>query len=198
MDLKIILGIISGAAVLISACINVLVSYLNTKKTIAKTRETTLEVSKENIISLEKRRYLDSVSAERIKWVNNIRECFANFNKAVIFYAREIEHQQINLNKFEEISYYANLSELYLNPNEEISKEIVALQNNSIQIFTKVFDNGNTRDFFIMEVEENIERLREKQQLVLKAEWRRIKEEIITGEEMNKERIQEIYTELKV
>lgn len=161
-----------------------------------------LVINKKNNEVLEKRRFIDTISVQRIEWINSVRESFANFNKHVFLYSHVLNRKKFNPTLeftrddnfgFAEATYYLNLIELYLNPNEECNIKLIKLQKEAVQ---------NLKDGSISPAKFNIncfekftEEIHHQQQIILKAEWWRIKEETETGKQVDDVKMKEIFKE---
>ncbi|MCU5412901.1 hypothetical protein OCE50_18550, partial [Bacillus wiedmannii] len=63
----------------------------NLKKELAdQTNEITKDLGEKNLKALEQRRYIDAISVERIKWINNLRDSFSDFLKNVNLHMSDI------------------------------------------------------------------------------------------------------------
>ncbi|MGX5485234.1 hypothetical protein ACWKS0_19045 [Bacillus cereus] len=186
----------------------------NLKKELAnQTNEITKDLGEKNLKALEQRRYIDAISVERIKWINNLRDSFSDFLKNVNLHMSDIykldkekqevdvegtlekEKQEVDVEKMRErlgeIIYIGNHIYLLLNPTEPICKEIRILQN---QIF-KSLEKFNVPDFDYKKVNDLIDKLSFYYQVVLKAEWKRVKKENKRGKEIDKKAMDSIYKE---
>ena len=68
-------AIISGIVGLFVALINLLVTVIMAKRNEKVSRE----ISEKNIETLEKRRFIDAISMQRIEWINKLRDKFVEF-----------------------------------------------------------------------------------------------------------------------
>lgn len=152
----------------------------------------TLIVGIWNLVIGTKNRYINNINAERIKWVNSIREAFANFNKRIFVYANFLdrvndgEEEDENKSIFPEIMYYNNLIELYLNPIEILTKKLIVLQN-------ELIDDLSTGSIDMKKCKKDLSIIRYYQQVILKAEWKRMKKEASKGREINDYTLSEIF-----
>lgn len=217
-DVRVVVGIISFIGVILTAFI--------TARNVNKTNKIAKSLGEKNLNALEQRRYIDAISTERVKWINNLRDNFSNFLKNVNLQMGDIykienekqknnedskieskkqkdnedskiesEKQKDNEDKMRErlgeIMYIGNHIYLLLNPTEPICKKIRKLQ---IQIF-KSLESYNGSGFDGENVQEVVDELSFYYQVVLKAEWKRVKEENTNGKEINQERMDSIYKE---
>lgn len=158
----------------------------------------TKELGEKNLESLEQKRYIDAISVERIKWINTMRDNFSDFLKNVNLQMGDIvklanEEQNVDEDKMVErlrvMMYTGNHIFLLLNPTEPICKEIIKLQ---IQIVTAL-EGYSDIEFDYDKLSELTEDLVFLYQVVLKAEWKRVKEENKIGEEIDDNAMYDIY-----
>ncbi|EEL42579.1 Viral A-type inclusion protein [Bacillus cereus Rock3-42] len=170
------------------------------KKELAdQTNEITKELGEKNLKALEQRRYIDAISSERVKWINTMRDRFSEYLKLTYIQMHDmnmrkkgdndkVDEKQL-IERLSEITYISNHITLLLNPTEPISEQLIALQ-------SKVHSSlliGPPSDFDYNKVEELGLDLAYFHQVVLKAEWKRVKEENKEGEEIDQERMKLIY-----
>lgn len=164
-------------------------------------------IGKWNLSSLKQRRYIDTIGKERIEWLNNIRDSFVEFTMITSELAtfmsiynlddltvvdeegKEYFTKLINLNA---VKHKINL---LLNPTEIFSEKLTTsldqivddlLENNGI-----LKDEVKMKDF--RELRLNIEFI---QQVILKAEWRRIIKETESGKKLKKEDVEKVFIEV--
>ncbi|MCU5717557.1 hypothetical protein OCB69_20925 [Bacillus cereus] len=174
------------------------------KKELAdQTNKITKELGEKNIKALEQRRYIDAISAERIKWINTMRDRFSEYIKLVHLQMNDFLEWQsqgdagIDENelrkRFFDITYVNNQINLLVNQTEPIVREMLNIQ--SIQ----TEELGSPKDlskFNYQKHQEMTDDLSYLYQVVLKAEWKRVKEENKKGEEISDEEVNYIYTEV--
>jgi hypothetical protein len=182
-----IVAIVTAAIALIGIIVSSIISYKGVKNSAKVTRE----IGKGNISSLEKRRLIDTISAQRIEWINKLRDEFVQFNKKthtmsmLILSTKKGENTDYNFgNDYQEIIAFKNHIELLVNPTEFFSKKI-------IDYLERVLDSLISDDFNAYKI--NKDYLSFIQQVILKAEWKRIKIETEKGEQINKEQMNEIF-----
>lgn len=163
----------------------------------------TKELGEENLKSLKQKRYIDAISAERVKWINTMRDRFSEYNKIVYMQMTEFSRWKANgftasdeevrveiRDRLVEIRYNRDQIRLLLNLAEPISKEIIKLQRK----FSKVLgskDNVSEFNFkYYLDLMGDLDYLHH---VVLRAEWKRIKEENKTGEEIDDDAMNRIY-----
>jgi len=153
----------------------------------------TLAVALWNLKNSKGDRYIDSINAERVQWINKIRDLFSEFDKTAYIMGQNIVLAKPNENEplNQELIYLSNQIELFLNPTEVISKAVINKQNN---IMLTIVANNST--FNATEHGFNLFDLRYLQQVILKSEWKRIKEETKQGKEISKQEIKDIYIEI--
>ncbi|EJS54402.1 hypothetical protein IC9_01735 [Bacillus toyonensis] len=226
-DVRLVVGIISLGGVIFTA----FMTFWNVKKTnnlkekleaqtnnlkqklADQTNEITKELGEKNLKALEQRRYIDAISIERVKWINNLRDNFSDFLKNVNLQLGDIlklisekqknnedvklesDKQKVDKDKMRErlgeIMYVGNHNFLLLNPTEPICKKIRKLQ---LQIFESL-EKFNGSEFDNEKVRKLVDELSFCYQVVLKAEWKRVKEENKEGKEINQETLNGIYKE---
>jgi hypothetical protein len=126
----------------------------------------------------KKSTFINCVTAERVKWINRLRENIANFcglTHHFIFSELSEKDKREILN---EIDRLRMIIPLQLNPHEEITGEIVKL----IKKIPMQTDVQKVVDFDKkFPVEKSIDELISKTQLLLKREWNRVKKEAEKG-----------------
>ncbi|NGY82220.1 hypothetical protein F6Y03_10940 [Bacillus megaterium] len=144
-------------------------------------------------------RFTSSINVERLKWINNIREVFSQFNKNCHMYADAVLGMQYNNGAqvteedikraehiFYEILYYLDLIKLYTNPTELLSHKLyLAMKEMKSELSDESFNKDRFED-----IKDNIHYY---QQVILKAEWKRMKKEARLGRELGEEEMKEIF-----
>jgi hypothetical protein len=154
-----------------------------------------------NLDASKSNRFISSINAERLKWINNVREVFSQFNKNCYMYAKAVREAQSQYDNgeeikeedvkkaeqtFQEILYYLDLIKLYTNPTEILSAKLhLAIDYMVNEILEKDFDTDEYK-----EIKEDIHYY---QQVILKAEWKRMKKEAKLGRELDEEEMDEIF-----
>ncbi|MFH7833845.1 hypothetical protein [Bacillus luti] len=155
---------------------------------------------KNNKVSKEKR-FIDTISTERVKWINDLRDNFSEFLKLVHMQAADFDRikslgiDSINRdelrNRSIEISYLKNRIHLYLNPTEIITKKLIE----HLEDIADVLCTFDINAFDFDQVDDLVQNLGYLQQVILKSEWRRVKEENEKGKEIDDKRMDSIYLE---
>lgn len=200
---------------LIGVVVAAAVNIWQTKRNISKS----IEENKKNINILVERRYIDTISQQRIEWLNKLRDSFVEINQ-VIQRSIYIGVNDPELNKFYELNFelkkYGYQLELLINPLELSHKELLSFKRNIfrkideyhmkiISTYSKEVKNvgniaqankllGRVQDDS-REIEKLLYELIKVQQIILKSEWSRIKTEIELGKELDKREVEKIYLE---
>lgn len=129
--------------------------------------------------------FINCVTAERVKWIANLRENIATFcGLTHHFHWSSIDNKE-KKNIFEKIDRLRMLIQLQLNPNEEYSRKIIDLVTNKIPDLA-----GKTGGIVPIDekppLDKAIDELVSTSQLLLKQEWNRVKEEAAKGNITNK------------
>lgn len=138
---------------------------------------------------------VDALVKQRIEWLNNLREKFVEFNTLTNEIYLDVNRRKITgtgsdnlLDKYHLLEKTKTHIRLLLNPQEvsantlnELSQELVMLlfegENIDIEVLTDILRSVDVN-----------------QQTILKSEWKRIKEEIKQGRELNSFEVFAIYT----
>lgn len=179
---------------IITASIGAITLFLNTL------------LGKLNLTSLKQRRYIDTVSKERIEWLNKIRESFVEYTTLtseltllVTFY--DLGEMTVEDRKGQK--YFDNLLQLegvkqkiylLLNPKEVYAAKLYSLSNEVIKLLLKhvntpIADNSDE----LNNLNANIKFI---QQVILKAEWKRIVIEIEKGKKLESEEVSKIFQDI--
>ncbi|MCP1180520.1 MULTISPECIES: hypothetical protein [Bacillus] len=206
-DIKLIVGVISLVGVICTVCVTAL-NNINTNKLTKElgeqTRNLTKELGEKNLKALEQRRYIDAISTERVKWINTVRDAFSSYLKHTNIQANEFHKllesgtdvlmiDEIRERAFE-ITYISNRIYLLLNPVEPIFKKIIEKH----EKINKVLVANDWEMFDIKRIGEWGTDLNYLYQVVLKAEWKRVKEENQLGTEITDERMNEIHISVAI
>ncbi|MCU5376142.1 hypothetical protein OCA08_03200 [Bacillus cereus] len=194
-----LIAIITALVSLLSV---LLAAYISSKSS-ASTHELTKDLGEQNLKSLEQRRYIDAISTERVKWINTIRERFSEFIKLSYLQMADFSYwkhkfpekigekaEKELINRFHDITYASVQIILLLNPKEIISDRIDNLQND---IKSKLNSIHDIDKFNFEELANLAEELIYLHQVVLKSEWKRVKEENKIGEEIDDDAMNDIY-----
>jgi hypothetical protein len=148
-----------------------------------------------NLLLLKGNRYISSVSAERMKWINNIRDLFSQYDKiAVLQITRFNELIHYKNTKIEDVSneliYLNNHIELFLNPTEIVTVKLMEIQNS---ITEQLLNDFPLPQFNDKELSKKLLLLHYVQQVILKTEWKRIKKENKLGKEITDEDMNDMF-----
>lgn len=145
-----------------------------------------------NLIISKKNRFISNINSERVKWVSKVRDIFSEINKSTYIQCqlrKEYGHSiPDDKNLSNELIYLINHIELYLNPNETVVKRLIELQEHIV--INLINFNG---DFLNESYEQSSLKLHYLQQVILKAEWKRIKKETKKGRELKQKEIKSIF-----
>ncbi|HDX9667876.1 TPA: hypothetical protein ROY24_000854 [Bacillus cereus] len=158
----------------------------------------TKEIGEKNLKSAEQNRYIDAISQERVKWINIMRDKFSEYVKISNFLMNDmnkLKHGKGDVNdslmreRYHELTYISNNIYFLLNPTEPVSKEIRKLQGT----INSQLRRGKISEFDSDQMRELAQDLAYLFQVVLKSEWKRVKEENKKGEEIDDEEMEQIY-----
>ncbi|TMN21901.1 hypothetical protein [Lentibacillus cibarius] len=181
------------------AAIAAVCSAIFSKNASNKSNEVAYEIGKLDSRMQKERRFIDTISAERVVWINKLRESFATFNKQLFVTSRMRNREKLNQpidrgdfnNCISELVYILNLIELYLNPTERPVKRLLDIGNDLIDQLTDSAGKVYLKD----EYEKLVEEMTFHQQVILKSEWARVKEEAEKGEQIDDRRMKELMLE---
>ncbi|TDU16456.1 MULTISPECIES: APC family permease [Bacillus] len=179
----------SSIATVLSGLFTGCLAYLGVRWSVANATKN----SKESMLS-------NTVTKERIVWQNKLRDKFGEYNKIIFEISRvsnrlDFKNKTISKelqDKVTECHSVIRYINLLLNPSEKPHKKLIYQLQRLITESTKV-----KLDINIIETLDNVEFM---QQVILKFEWKRIKEEAEKGQKLSDERIDELYkiTALKI
>ncbi|WOQ71402.1 hypothetical protein R0126_11935 [Bacillus stratosphericus] len=146
--------------------------------------------------------HTNTVTKERIAWQNTLREKFVDYNKLIWEMFNETDRFAISKKNKKELSEKLRIKQtecqavlsyikLLLNPAECAHNK---LQNELYSLFrnvSKVKMNSDNVD-----ADNPLSKVEFLQQVLLKFEWRRIKEESETGKKHSQEKIDKLYKEI--
>ncbi|WP_042352273.1 hypothetical protein [Bacillus massiliigorillae] len=167
-------------------------------KTAIEIAASTEQIGKENIISLDKRRLIDTISIQRIEWINKLRNAFVEFNKlthtqSMIIFA--IQMKSLDKSSYDFREPYQNVIasknniELLINPTEFFSKMLTYYLDCTINEIL-------SDDFKMPKYSEYKKTLSYIQQVILKSEWKRIKIETEKGEIIRGAEVENLFEEI--
>lgn len=189
-------AIISGVVGLFVALINLIVTVVMGRRNEKVSRENadkaaqaSLEIGEKNIESLEKRRFIDAISMQRIEWINKLRDKFVELisictdlgmltdpDVSIRVNSTDSEYKE----KVIRLAAIRADIELLLNPTEFFSIKLS-------QYILKIINIVNKRDQSVINAYmDNLEIIIFIGQVILKSEWKRIKEETEKGKELDK------------
>lgn len=163
-------------------------------------------LGKLNLTSLKQRRYIDTVSKERIEWLNKIRDSSVEYTTLtseltilVTFYDLgkmkvEDEKGQKYLDNLLQLEGVKQKIYLLLNPKEVYAAKLNLLSDEVTKLLLKyvntpIADNSDE----LNNLNANINFI---QQVILKAEWKRIVIEIEKGKKLNSKKVSKIFKEV--
>ncbi|MHC8516739.1 hypothetical protein [Sporosarcina sp. ITBMC105] len=148
----------------------------------------------------KKQRIITSIGTQRIDWINKLRGEFVNYNSRCLKYELIRFSQSVGLNDSYDVAkdYQAVLSsqnhiELLLNPRELFVKELIK----EMKAQTDLLLGGN---YDKNKVESSKNRIGDLQQIILKAEWERVRIETEEGKQVKTSEMESILrnTALKI
>ncbi|PRS80653.1 MULTISPECIES: hypothetical protein [unclassified Bacillus (in: firmicutes)] len=145
---------------------------------------------------------VDTISSQRIEWVNKMRDNFVEFNDLIFIHivklnsflrrTQEEKEWKDDFNFVESIATIRRLQNnisLLVNPSEEYAKKLIDEVNNVLLFLVK-------HDEFDKSVaQQNQKKIISLQQVILKSEWSRTKQEIQNGKVLTDKEVEAIYTE---
>ncbi|MCM3716631.1 hypothetical protein M3202_21550 [Alkalihalobacillus oceani] len=192
-----IAALVALVVAILGALVNLYIACQNRKASIKIGRlsaETSKKIGELNIGELEKRRFIDTISGQRIEWINKLRDTFVEFNKLSHTYSMYVFSNQ-NKSDFnyggiyQEIIAVKNHIELLLNPEELFSE-------NLMKYINQLIDSLHSHDFNMENYKENKEVISYIQQVILKSEWKRIKVETEKGRQITNKEMKRIFKKI--
>lgn len=145
----------------------------------------------------KKQLLVQTISEERIKWINALRDDFVEFNKNLAMY-EEIDPntRQNSLVEERKERYESLLSSidkiiLMLNPTEYYMKYLIMKVNELAQVKSTLQGNYDLDAFYNSRSD-----MIDLQQIILKSEWRRVKEESKNGKELSTKKTNNLYNQI--
>ena len=188
-------------AVIIAAVISFvasIITIIKSEKVQVNSAEFNRQLADSQIKSLDKQRIVGSIGAQRIEWVNKTRDVFVEYNIAFnnLSYINTVVNDDNLSEYFGEIKHLAfelrrliNLVELLLNPVEPYTKFLLVNMKEANDMVIVGIDNDERLSKFTKHI-------RFTQNVILKAEWKRVKDETEVGEFLNDEKIEKIFEEI--
>lgn len=189
-------------AVIIAAVISLigsLVTIYKSSKIQSSNAKINEQLANSQIKSQDKQRIVGNIGAQRIEWVNKTRDIFIEYNtnlnqlrfinsvlndRNISEYYNEIKRLSFELSKSEDAV------ELLLNPLEPYTKFLI----NSMDQINRMVIGGRNFDM------ERYRKLKNyiifTQNVILKTEWKRVKDETERGEFLNDQEMENIFTEV--
>ena len=131
----------------------------------------------------------ESITSQRTDWINKLRDEFVRFNelyeKNTFMHYLHDKHKEKNDNLYED--YFSligsiNRIVLMINPKEIFASELIKeMKDGSVSVINAKFSRDICR--------KHAERILDFQQIIMKAEWRRIREETNNGKPITTEKM---------
>ncbi|KRE13702.1 MULTISPECIES: hypothetical protein [Bacillus] len=141
---------------------------------------------------------VDTISRQRIDWVNKMRDNFVEINDLIFTYSLKRSSYLRDKDGWDgEYDFVKNLTtirklkidiDLLLNPTEEYANELSVKLNSLLQIFPKSELDKDEAGLYQREI-------KKLQQVIIKSEWSRTKKEIQQGKVLTDKEVKKIYTE---
>lgn len=162
-------------------------------------------MGKKNIKLLVQKRYIDTISAERIKWIEKTRDAFVEFTRLtteISIMADLVKKEKITEidehNKIISIIALMNATmdriNLLLNPTELFSRKLKEKQKE----LTEFLLEDLFREFEQEKYHALLNDIEYINHVILKSEWKRIKEETKLGDHISEKRMEEILKEVAI
>ncbi len=168
-QLTMIVSIIGATLAFIGVCVTAWITHRN--------------VSRSTVI--------DALTKQRIEWLNTVRKNFVDFNNLTheLFFAINLNEKSSNIyEKFYLLKKTKFNMSLLLNPKESRVRSLNDKSKELLDVITTEIENIDA---------EKLKSLRNSiyfnQQIILKSEWKRIKEEIKKGRELKPNEVNSIY-----
>lgn len=122
-------------------------------------------------------KYIDTVTMERIKWLEKLRTDISRFSGLTSFWMKSLSHSEGKESHelLKEIDILRVMIKLRLNPDGKYDKEIIKL----LDIIPTL-----TNGVAIKEIDSKLGELTQVSQKLLKVEWERVKDESKKGNEV--------------
>lgn len=152
-----------------------------------------------NSKNAQKQLLVQTISEERIKWINALRDEFVEFNTNLAMYEEIKPESKEGLISKKERERYENLLSsidkitLMINPSEYYMEYLTIKINELLQVKSTSRGSYDLNAFL-----NSRDKMIDLQQIILKAEWRRVKEESSTGKELSSQKTMEIYNEIAI
>ncbi|MGX5485235.1 hypothetical protein ACWKS0_19050 [Bacillus cereus] len=191
----------------IVAIVTIIITSVISIRTTRKSNELAKDLGEKNLKALEQKRYIDAISAERVKWINDMRDRFSEYLKLAHIQMNDLDklkfdildkgktHPEVKKSALElrdqyfEIVYVSNYIFLLLNPKEPVTEKLIRLH----EEITTALNIKNIDAFIYEDWEPVVIDSSYFHQVILKAEWKRVKEENKKGEEIDDTAMNDIY-----
>jgi len=177
-------------------------TIISSKKSASKSDELNDKLGLLQANTQDKQRIIETVGAQRVVWINNVRQHFVDYNSNVqkfhfnymrLFLPNEetiiLRDKTIELS--EELIKTTYNTELFLNGDEVYSNASISIMQN---LRSDILNSNMTVDQF----NDTLKQLIFAQNIILKAEWKRVKEETSIGDFLSEERVKEIFIEVAI
>ncbi|UQZ53288.1 hypothetical protein C2H96_01670 [Bacillus subtilis] len=141
---------------------------------------------------------VDTISSQRIEWVNKMRDNFVEINDLIFIhifkwnlYLKSEKNSYKDYNFAENIAAIRRLNNnivLLVNPSEDYAKKLIKEIKIVLSLLTK-------EDFDRDKVLKHNREMLKLQQVILKSEWSRTKQEIQKGQVLTGDEVKNIYAE---
>ena len=123
-----------------------------------------------------KTHFVDTITAERIKWLEKLRGDISRFSGLTSFWTKSLKgiDDEYSRDVLKEIDILRIMIKLRLNPNGKYDKEIITL----VDDIPKITDNVD-----MTELNNKLDELTSASQKLLKEEWDRVRKEVQKGKE---------------
>lgn len=190
-----------------------LIAIFTSLKMNKNSRKLEKEINNLQLVSEDKQRLVEVISSERVEWINKVRNSFADFNTDAYVLSSKITQtvvQKVDVNNDINVLIPRMVSkieilELYLNPTEKIVEKQLKNMNNIIRLFTEftqTADKANSEDLLVVcsvmqeSYQKELKQMMYFQQVLLKAEWKRVKLETAKGKQIPEEEMNSLILEV--
>lgn len=150
-----------------------------------------------NSKTAQKQLLVQTISEERIKWINALHDEFVDFYKNLSIYEKilsESEEGSIDAEKTKK--YELLVASIYkitlmLNPSEHYMNYLIERINLLLQVKSTLGDDHDLNPYL-----KTLREANDLQQIILKSEWRRVKEESAKGKELSNKKVNDLYNEI--
>ena len=179
-----------------------IVAVIFSKKSSQKSDQIAVKIGELSAVSQDKQRLIETISTQRIEWINSVRNNFADFNKSAELFSIKVDIVKKrgesapveDFETFREIIFYSDLIYLYLNPTEKLHDLYMKTQTNISLCLADA--SANPLNFNYDEYGALVNRLLKLQQIILKSEWKIVKMETSNGTEVETSKKVSIYKEV--